>query len=76
MMGPEQFYLCWKILVLTQDSIQQMLARRLTKTGFDTRDERALMHPKSARERSDEKKKGYNETQVDKEGPQYEAGAF
>ena len=57
MMDPEQFYLCWKILVLTQESIQQMLARRLTKTGFDTRDERALTHIKSAGGRSDKRKR-------------------
>ena len=58
MMDPEQFYLFWKILVLTLESILPQPVRRLILTGFGTRAKRALTHPKSAAEKLDSRKRG------------------
>jgi hypothetical protein len=68
-MDPEQFYLFWKILVLTLESILPKLVRRLILTGFGTRAKRALMHPKSTAEKLDSRKRGIMKPRKQKRNP-------
>jgi hypothetical protein len=68
-MDPEQFYLFWKILVLTLESILPKLVRRLILTGFGTRAKRALMHPKSTAEKLDSRTRGIMKPRKQKRNP-------
>ncbi|CAB4039200.1 Hypothetical predicted protein, partial [Paramuricea clavata] len=68
-MDPEQFYLFWKILVLTLEYILPKLVRRLILTAFGTRAKRALMHPNNAAEKLDSRKSGIMKPRKQKRNP-------
>jgi hypothetical protein len=69
MMDPEQFYLFWKILVLTLESILPKPVRRLILTGFGAHAKTALTHPKSAAEKLDSRKRGIMKPRKQKRNP-------